>query len=194
MQVPLEVAYRDIDRHERLDALIAEQAAKLDRLCDHLDSCRVAVERPIRHPRSGSGYRVRIELRVPPGHELTVTREPGEGDLHDPVDKVVREAFSAAARRLEKVTAKQRGDVKRHPEQEVQALVDRLVADHGFLRTPDGREIYFHRNSVLGPGFEALREGTGVAFSEEEGDEGPQATSVRIVEHRAERTYPRVEE
>jgi cold shock CspA family protein len=62
--------------------------------------------------------------------------------------------------------------------------VTRLFEDYGFLRSIDGAEIYFHRNSVLSPGFEALRVGAGVAFAEELGEKGPQASSVRIVDGR----------
>jgi cold shock CspA family protein len=51
--------------------------------------------------------------------------------------------------------------------------------DYGFLEAPDGREVYFHRNSVLNGGFDRLTPGTRVAFAEEAGEEGPQASTVR---------------
>jgi len=75
----------------------------------------------------------------------------------------------------------QRGDEK--PPHEPRALVVRLFpnARYGFLKTPDGREIYFHRNSVLHDDFERLAIGTEVRFDEEEGDKGPQASSVQVV-------------
>lgn len=58
-----------------------------------------------------------------------------------------------------------------------------LEGDYGFLRTLDtGREIYFHRNSVSDRDFERLEVGTGVQFAEEEGEMGPQATTVQIVD------------
>jgi len=50
--------------------------------------------------------------------------------------------------------------------------------EYGFIQTSDGREIIFHRNSVLGAGFNALEIGSDVRFSEEEGDKGPQASTV----------------
>ncbi len=65
------------------------------------------------------------------------------------------------------------------------ALITRLIDDYGFIETVDGREIYFHRNSLVGDTpFEALEPGAGVAFSEEAGEEGPQASSVRVVDRR----------
>ncbi len=52
---------------------------------------------------------------------------------------------------------------------------------YGFLETPDGREIYFHRHSVLDEGFDRLQIGTEVTFAEEMGKKGPQASTVKRV-------------
>jgi cold shock CspA family protein len=49
---------------------------------------------------------------------------------------------------------------------------------YGFLESADGREIYFHRNSVRELGFESLEIGARVRFAEEEGEKGPQASRV----------------
>jgi cold shock CspA family protein len=63
------------------------------------------------------------------------------------------------------------------------ARVTKLFPEEGFgfLETPDGREIYFHENSVLDSGFSALEIGTEVQFVEELGDKSPQATTVTPV-------------
>ena len=51
------------------------------------------------------------------------------------------------------------------------------------IATDDGRDIYVHRNSVIG-GMERLRLETEVRFHEEAGDAGPQASTVEpIGEH-----------
>ncbi|HEV3112469.1 MAG TPA: cold shock domain-containing protein [Candidatus Binataceae bacterium] len=63
----------------------------------------------------------------------------------------------------------------RRTKQVPQAHVSKVFDDCGFLETPDGREIYFHRNKVLNDGFVKLRVGTHVRFVEEEGNQGPQA-------------------
>jgi cold shock CspA family protein len=67
----------------------------------------------------------------------------------------------------------------------VEALVSQLfkAEGYGFIRTPEGRELYFHRNSVLHDEFDRLQVGTGVRFEEELGEDGPQATTVQIIEH-----------
>lgn len=108
MRVPLKVSFRGIHRDSRIEDLIREKADKLGRVCDHLMSCRVAVEKPQRHVQSGNPYRVRIDMTIPPGHESVVKREPGKGNMHDPLDVVIRDAFTSATRQLRKITQQQR--------------------------------------------------------------------------------------
>lgn len=61
-------------------------------------------------------------------------------------------------------------------------------SDYGFIRTADGRDLYFHAKSVIGEGVEP---GATVEFTEEEGDQGPSATSVRVVGDRLLRASER---
>lgn len=89
-----------------LENLIRQRAAALERVCDHISSCRVAVEKPLEFHKSGNPYRVRIDIRVPPKHELAISREPGEGDQRD-IQAVVRSAFDAARKRLKKIVERQ---------------------------------------------------------------------------------------
>ena len=186
MQVPLQIAYRNVEKRDEIENLVNEQVARLEKVCDHVDSCRVVIEKPNENVRKGSGYRVRIDMMVPPSHEIVASREAGEGDINDDLSTVIRAAFNAARKRLQKLDQKQRGDVKNHPQQNVMGEVTKKMEDYGFLRAVDGREIYFHAHSVLSPGFDSIKIGTGVAFTEEMGNDGPQASSVHIVERRGE--------
>lgn len=184
MQVPLELTLKDIQNRDAVASLVREKTQWLHRVCDYLTSCRVAIERPQTHQSTGSPYRVRIDIRVPPGHDVVVCREPGEGNMHDSLETVVRDAFQAARRRLRRLKEKQMGESKAHPDQEVSAVVEDVVRDedHGFIRTLDGRRIYFHRNAVTNDDFGRLTPGTGVHFVERSGDKGPQASTVRIID------------
>jgi cold shock CspA family protein len=85
----------------------------------------------------------------------------------------IRDAFNAARRRLEDYVRRQRGEVKFRGEIP-RALVSQLFREegYGFLETPNGREIYFHRDSVLHLGFDRLVIGTNVRFAEEKGERG----------------------
>lgn len=185
MKIPLEIAFKGIEHTDEVEALIREEADKLGRVCSYMMSCRVAVERRQQHQNVGNPYRVRIDMTVPPGHELVVKREPSKGNMHDPLDIVIKHAFTSAARQLRKLVELQRGTVKSHPDQQVTAVVHKLFPQegYGFLRTVDTQdEVYFHRNSVLHDDFNRLAIGMGVRYAAEEGDKGLQATSVHIVD------------
>ena len=185
MKVPLEIVFKGIAHSEEMEALIRAEADKLERVCHYMIRCRVAVEKRQQHQEVGNPFRVRIDITVPPGHELVVKREPSKGDMHDPLDIVIKHAFQSAARQLQKLVELQRGDVKAHPDQQVTAVVHKLFPNegYGFLRTVDTQdEVYFHRNSVLHDDFDRLTIGLGVRYAAEVGDKGLQATSVQIVD------------
>jgi len=186
MKVPLEITYRDVEKTAAIDALVHEKVAKLEQVCDYISSCHIAIEKPHDRPSNGSPYRVRIDMTVPPGHELVADSHSGEGTQYDPLDVVIRDAFKAALRQLKKLTTQQHESDKAqtHEAKDSIALVTKLFPDegYGFLKTLDGQDIYFHRNSVLHDDFERLEIGTGVHFFLEQGEEGPQASTVKIVD------------
>jgi cold shock CspA family protein len=185
MKVPLEITFRDVVKTEALEDLIREKAKKLDQVHDNIISCRVAVERPNTTPSNVSPYRVRVDISVPAAQEIVVTRNPGNVEPDQDLRTIIRDVFDTARKQLQKLVDKQRNRVKKHPEQEASAIVTRLVKDegYGFITTINGREIYFHKNSVLNEDFENIEEGTSVNFFEEEGDKGPKASTVRIIEN-----------
>ncbi|MBW4574678.1 MAG: HPF/RaiA family ribosome-associated protein [Aphanothece sp. CMT-3BRIN-NPC111] len=183
MKVPLEITFRDVQKSDAIEALIHEKVAKLEDVCNYITSCHIAVEKPHDRPRSGSPYRVRIDMTVPPGHELVADSNPSEGTQYDALDVVVRDAFDAARRQLKELAERQRKKVKTHEMQDMTAIVTNIFRDegYGFIKALDGREVYFHRNSVLHDDFDRIDIGTGVHFFLEQGEEGPQASTVKIV-------------
>ncbi len=185
MIVPIEISYRDVEKTEAIDNLIREKASKLNRFCDHIISCRIAVERPHEYVRTGNQFRVRLDISVPPGHSVVVSKEPGNNKMHDPLPAVIRDAFKAAEKQLKGLSEKKRNDVKFHPHQEATAFIERIFPDegYGYIRDMDGREVYFHKNSVVNNGFENLKTGTTVHYFEAEGEEGPQATTVHVIDN-----------
>ena len=92
-------------------------------------------------------------------------------------------------RQLEDYARRQRLAVKQH-ELPPHAKVSKLFPQegYGFIETADGRDVYFHRDSVLHDAFDRLHIGTEVSFAEETGAKGPQATTVHLVgKHHHER-------
>lgn len=185
MEIPLEITYRDVEKNDALEALIREKAAKLEEIQEDIVSCRIAVEKVQEHQRSGSPYRIRIVTRIPPNNELVVSREPGEGQVNEQLKTAVNKAFEAMRRQVIKQKEKQQGDVKSHAQEA--AFIGHVLRLHpdgafGFLRSVEGREVYFHRNSVLHDDFDRLEVGTGVRYVPQEGAQGPQASTVQIVD------------
>lgn len=178
MKLPLQITVRNMSLSSAAEENIREKAAKLDGVCENIMSCRVVVEAPHKRHHKGVLYNVRIDMTVP-GSELVVKREP-----HEDLYVAIRDAFDAARRQLEELVRRQREAPKTETAREapVYARVARLLSaqDHGFLETPDGREIYFHRNSVLNDGFDRLKVGVEVRFTEELGEKGPQASTVAL--------------
>jgi ribosomal subunit interface protein len=179
MQLPIEISYRGVEKTDEIDTLIRTKAERLDRFCDHISRCDVAVERPNHAQQSGNPFRVRVDLTVPPGHELVVEEKQAEHEMHEPLSKVINDAFKTMERQVKELVERQRREVKTHAEP--RALVTKLFADYGFITDGGGIDIYFHRNAVVGSPFEAIKIGTEVRFDLSHGEMGPQASSVHIV-------------
>jgi ribosomal subunit interface protein len=183
MQTPLQITFRGTDPTEPIETYVRTRADKLERFYDRITGCHVMIETPHRHKRHGHHHRVRIDLVVP-GDELVVARDPAERKEREDLYATIDAAFDDAQRLLEDHVRTQRGDVKTRAAPSRHGRVAKLYSyeGYGFLATPEGEEIYFHRNSVLNEAFERLSIGTRVRFVEEAGEKGPQASTVAIVE------------
>lgn len=181
MDVPLELAFHNMEPSEAIEQKARARVERLHRYFSPINSVRVGIEVPHRSQAHALTYHVRIQVGVP-GKELVVSRDPGDHNLHfDPL-LAIRDSFDAMERQLEAHARKSRGEVKRH-EPRLQGHIRRLVHDHGFIATNDGREIYFHRNAVIGKDFDQLETGAPVELEVAYGEspEGPQATTVRPI-------------
>ncbi len=182
---PLQITWRDVPKSEALEAEIRAKAEKLDAFYEKVMSCFVTVERSGARHHKGNLFRIRIDIRVP-DKEIVVTRDPSENHAHEDVYVTVRDAFDAARRQLQDYARIRRGQVKQHDLHHA-AKVLRVFPerDFGILGTPDGREVYFHRNALQNANFDSLAVGTEVAYVEELLDEGPQAKRVSVGKHHA---------
>lgn len=180
MQIPLQITFRHMEPSEALEAKIREKAQKLDQFAEHIMSCRVTIDMEHKHHKQGKLFGVKIDITVP-GTEIIADRHPDKHHAHEDVYVALRDAFDASRRQLEDYVRKQRGKVKTHetlPHGQIKELFP--YEDYGLIETSDGREIYFHRNSVIDEDFDNLSEGDSVHFSEEMGEEGPQASTVHV--------------
>ncbi len=185
MLIPLQITYREMEESKALSAIVRARAAKLEKFCADLAGCRVLIEKPHRHRRTGAHYHVRIDLTVP-GGELVVERAPAQRGRDEDAYVAVSDAFRAARRELQDYVSKRRGFTKTHaptPHGRVRKLFQ--AEGFGFIETDDGRELYFNRKSVLHGAFPRLQIGARVRFVEEPGERGPQASTVELSGQRA---------
>jgi ribosomal subunit interface protein len=186
-EIPVMVTFKDMATSEAVEARIRERSQKLGRYHERITACRVVIAEAHRQHHKGTLFHVRIDLTVPDG-EIVVNREPELDHAHEDAYVAIRDAFDATERQL-------RGWVGRHAKHGAKAHptprhgeVARIFAEEGFgfIETPDGDEVYFHKNAVTKNGWRKLNVGSHVRFSEAEGDKGPHATSVTAVTDTAE--------
>jgi cold shock CspA family protein len=197
--IPTKITFRGLAHSDALESDIREHVAWLEQFYSGIVGCSVLVELPHRHRVSGRHFHIRIEMTVPHRRPIVVSREPS---LHGPLKDVeesahrkeaeiesvhryagvaVREAFDAARRQLQDAAREQRDAVKTH-EAPAHGTVAEIVKEggYGFIQTSDHR-VYFNRASVLRDVFDDLDVGTPVAFVEEKGEKGPQASTVHVL-------------
>ena len=198
MAVPIQLTFRNADATEAIRDEIRDHAQKLELFYSPIMNCRVQVEGPAIHQKRGYSFQVRIRLSLP-GGEIVINRAPtlrpeerGMAKAHHHraemetdrknIQGAIKQAFDAARRQLENYARRQRVDVKTH-EPAALARVTKLipVKSCGYIETPDGREIYFHANSVIRGQFKNLKLGSEVSFVEEPGEKGLQASTVKLI-------------
>ena len=182
MAVPVQITFRDIPPSAAVTAHVGRRAEKLETFFDRMSKCHVVVEEPHRHRRQGKKYKVEIDMVVP-GRELVISKNPEDtkDDLHATIDM----AFDDAERGLEDYVRQLRPDLKTHLTPP-RGVISKVFHDrgYGFIAVEgeaEGQEVYFHRNSVIGEKLERLNVGVKVRFAEEDGDKGPQASTVYVV-------------
>lgn len=188
MQVPLELAFHNIEPMPWAEDEIRARVSDLETLYGRLNSCRVRVDQRADNRNGTIPPVVHIELGIPGYKNLVVSHEPDHlqrkfqrPDLHN----AIHEAFRIAERRLRDLKEQRERRTKEpHHDSENQSLgqVAELVPDkdHGFLMTKEGGLLYFHRNALLSGDFDKLSRGEEVYYVEDVGDTGPIATKVRV--------------
>ena len=183
MQTPPELIFHDVDRSPWVENYILERVQRLERFADGITSCRVSLTQDHASHHKGNRYTLMVEVRMPPNHDLAAKKAKVIRDMQTQLPALINLGFGAIERQLKKTAELRRGDVKTLDNDQPHGIVEKLFDEgYGFLRAvDDDRQVYFHRNSVLHGDFERLAVGTEVRFTPQNGDDGPQASSVQIV-------------
>jgi cold shock CspA family protein len=109
-------------------------------------------------------------------------QKPNERRANPDIHASIKDAFDAAERQLEGFKGRVRSDTSAPSASALTGQVALIEpgADHGFILTSTGSQLYFHRDSVTNGRFEDLREGDVVHYVEEQGDAGPTAAKIRV--------------
>ena len=94
MDVPPEIAFRQVEPTEALKSIILEGIDSLEKVHPRLTSCRVMVEEASR----GIPH-VRLDIGIP-GGDLVVNREAPDDPASRDLTSAVRDAFDVARRQL----------------------------------------------------------------------------------------------
>lgn len=181
MQIPLQITFRHTEKSEAVEANIREHCEKLDQFHAHIMSCHVVVEPPDRHKHKGGLFSIHITITIP-GEDISVSKKHDNQHEHEDIYVTIRDAFKAAQRQLEDRVRIEHDKVKSHevpPHGRVSELHPQQ--EYGRITSADGRDIYFHAHSVLNDGFGQLQIGNEVRYTEERGEQGPQASSVHPI-------------
>ncbi len=105
---------------------------------------------------------------------------PGDACLDSGVaESLSPDRISAAVDQLERRAAAAKTffrDVTRMPQGTIKKKTDK---GFGFIKTESGADLFFHSSNVEGSGYESLREGQKVSYTEGRGPKGPRAENVR---------------
>lgn len=132
MDIPSTITIRRLQAPSMIEAAIRRRLLQLGRYYPRITRAHVLVEPAGRLHRDGNRYHIRIELTVP-GGQIAIAHEPSTrpearamgvartrkqeetAPAHKLVNVAIRDAFSAARRRLQDYARLQRGAVKQHP-------------------------------------------------------------------------------
>lgn len=206
MEFPVQINYRNVEASPAVETWVRKQAEKLATFHARIVRCRVVIDLDHQHLRRGNRFLVKVLLTVPGGQVvagnlavpadteklLEAGRKSKKLEIGAPQKELslaIASAFRSAGRRLQDLVRQQRHQVKTHEENLGQVAEIFPEKGYGFLETPEGRRIYFHRNSVLQDQFDALVRGATVRFAEEQGEQGPQASTVQLVRRTRQRKH-----
>ncbi|MFJ5487862.1 HPF/RaiA family ribosome-associated protein [Hansschlegelia beijingensis] len=186
MDVPLEIAFKNLQTSEALEQLIRDRVARLEQSHPRLMSCRVVVETPYRSAAGGKQpLGITIEVTLPGTGSIVASDSQERRDSKGDETAFVTRAFKRLERQLEDETQIRRGEVKTHGSEGSVGRVVRLFPEqnYGFIEYPGSPDLYFTRNAVSGDAYDQLKIGEMVlvTIATGEGPMGPQASSVRPV-------------
>lgn len=112
MQVPLQIAFEQLEQSNAIEARIRQEAAELEKFYDRITGMRVVVGKAQQRHHKGDVYHARIHITVPGSPDVVVSRNPTENGAHEDINVAIADAFAAARRQLQDVVRERRDRAK----------------------------------------------------------------------------------
>jgi len=173
----LQIESRNVTMTPRWKTEIETRMADLQAGHDDLIHGRATLTKNAHHKKSKNVAEALIVVTLPGRHTLTARKE------EKTFEEAIRAAFFAVDIELKKFRDKRASKEIRIPPIPLRGVVAKLfpLEGYGFLLQDGGGEVYFHKNAVHGMKFEELEDGVEVLFNVEDGEKGPQATTVNPI-------------
>lgn len=183
METPIEIDFQGMAPNTSVRDSIIKHVSQLEERFGRITAGRVVLKGPGGHHQTGGLYEINIRLTLPEGREVIVDHTAQNDERYSDLNFSINDTFKRARRQLQDQVRKLQGQVKHHEGTPVGIVVELdPLGEFGLIETEDGREIYFHRNSVLGGEFPRLTVNSRVTYAEEVGEKGPQASTVKLIE------------
>jgi cold shock CspA family protein/ribosome-associated translation inhibitor RaiA len=173
----LRIDCRNIKMTPRWKKEIEERMALLQETNDNIIHGRVTLTKNRHHKKANSVAEALVVVTLPRRHTLTARKQSKT------FEEAIRAAFAAVEIEAQKFRDKRGSKEVRVPPTQLRGVISKLFPreGYGFILQEGGGEVYFHRNALHGLSFEDLEDGIEVVFNAEEGEKGPQATTVNPV-------------
>jgi cold shock CspA family protein/ribosome-associated translation inhibitor RaiA len=173
----LQIESRNVGMTPRWKTEIEKRMEDLEAGKNDIIHARVTLTKNTHHKKAKNVAEVVIVITIPGRHTFTARKEDKT------FEEAIRDAFFSMDIELSKYREKRATKEIRMPPIPLQGVICKLFPQegYGFILQEGGGEVYFHRNAVHGIPFEELKDGLEVAFNEEPGEKGPQATTVNPV-------------
>lgn len=184
MAMTVEITFHKMEGSDALRDDIHRHVEKLNQFEGDIMKCVVVMEPAEHHHHKGNRFAVRIRVTLP-GGELDVGHTPPGDQSHEDAYVAIRDAFKAMRRKLQDLHRVKQGKVKHHePQPRGRVHYVDTEGGYGVIETEDGREIHFHRNSLVDAELGKVAVGDEVRFTEVPGDQGPWASTVHLSRRR----------
>ena len=106
MTTALDIHFHGLEKSDAVETKVREKVAKLKRHFDRMTACRVVLEAPQRNAVKAKVFQVKIEISAPNQKPIIINHEREGAHANEDLSLTIRDAFEAALRKVDEVSAK----------------------------------------------------------------------------------------